>query len=346
MPATATRLEQVPCAVCELDDARHLLTKNALRIVQCRRCGLVYVNPRPAFDALTELYAEEDYCQGQVNAAADAKRTQQATQRLRLIERYVGKGRRAVPSQRGRLLDVGCSTGIFLRAARDAGWQVSGIDVSAAAVEYGRSAHGLDMHAQTLEECDFPPQSFDAITMFDSIEHMPHPVAALRAAHWLLKDDGLLVITTPSVDGLFPRLTYRLFAQTIGAWEHPTPPGHIYQFSRQTMRAALEKSGFTSVYCRTEAIPAPYTVGKLEEAIVGALKKEGSGLRVEGSEGNGNPSPQNPKPKTQNQPSILRRAFRLGVRAMCWGLVLPVSVPAPWLGQGDSMLMFARKKQQ
>jgi hypothetical protein len=42
----------------------------------------------------------------------------------------------------------------------------------------------------------------------------------------------------------------------------------------------------------------------------------------------------------------LRRAFRLGVRAMCWGLVLPVSVPAPWLGQGDSMLMFARKKQQ
>jgi 2-polyprenyl-3-methyl-5-hydroxy-6-metoxy-1,4-benzoquinol methylase len=337
--------------LCDTDDTRHLVTKNALRVVQCRHCGLVYVNPRPAFDALTEIYAEDNYCQGQVSASADAQRLEQATQRLQLIEQHVGNGRRAVPEQRGHLLDVGCSTGIFLRAARDAGWQVSGIDVSAGAVYHARNAHKLDAHVRTLEDCDFSPSTFDVVTMFDSIEHVPQPVEALRVAHRILKDDGLLVITTPNVDGLFPRLTYQLLARTIGAWEHPTPPGHIYQFSRQTMRAALEKSGFQVAFCATEAIPAAYTVGKLEEAIVAALKKRGSTSDAARprQQVNGSMNQQTchidslTHEPIDSRTSVLRRLLRLGVRVACWGLTLAVSVPAPLLNEGDSMIVFARK---
>ncbi len=337
-------MERVRCALCDTDNAQHLVTKNALNVVQCRQCGLVYVNPRPPFDVLTDLYADDNYCEGQVHAAADAKRLRQSAQRLQLIERYYFHARR----ERGRLLDVGCSTGVFLRVARDAGWNVSGIDVSRGAIEYARQAHQLDARVATIEELAASvTQEFDVVTMFDSLEHMPQPVAALRAAHQLLQNDGWLVITTPNIDGWFPRFTYRLFARTIGAWEHPTPPGHTYQFSRQTLRAALNKSGFDVVYCRTEAIPAAYTVGKLEEAIIGALKKQGAtSQRVNGSM-NQPPSPIDslPHEPLDSRTSVLRRAFRLGVRAVCWGLTLALSAPAPLLNQGDSMIVFARKSE-
>lgn len=347
-------LEQVPCALCDTDNAQHLVTKNALNVVQCRQCGLVYVNPRPTFDALRDIYTDGDYCEGQVHAAADAKRLRQSARRLQLIERHYFHATR----ERGRLLDVGCSTGVFLRVARDAGWNVSGIDVSAAAVSYARRAHKLDAHVATIEEfasvgngrpasgCRAVPQ-FDVVTMFDSLEHMPQPLAALRAAREILADDGLLVITTPNVDGLFPRLTYRLFARTIGAWEHPTPPGHTYQFSRQTLRAALNKGGFDVVDCRTEAIPAAYTVGKLEEAIISALKKQGStSQRVNGSINQQTHYTDSLlHDPIDSWTSVLRRALRLGVRAVCWGLTLTVSVPAPLLHRGDSMMVFARKSE-
>ena len=342
-------MEQIGCALCERDDAQHLVTKNALRVVRCRQCGLIYVNPRPSFDALTDIYAKDGYCEAQVHAAEDAKRLRQSAQRLQLIERHYFHARRKTQDarrERGRLLDVGCSTGVFLRVARDAGWNASGIDVSAGAIEHAHATHKLDAHVATVEHfVADATQKFDVVTMFDSIEHMPQPVAALRAAHQLLKDDGLLVVTTPNVDGLFPRFTYRLFAQTIGAWEHPTPPGHVYQFSRQTLRIALEKSDFSVVYCVTEAIPAAYTAGKLEEAIIGALKKQAStSQRVNGSL---NQQTSHIDSLTHepigSRTSVLRRAFRLGVRAVCWGLAVTVSVPAPWFNQGDSMIVFARK---
>jgi 2-polyprenyl-3-methyl-5-hydroxy-6-metoxy-1,4-benzoquinol methylase len=342
-------MEQVGCALCERDDAQHLVTKNALRVVRCRQCGLIYVNPRPSFDALTDIYAKDDYCQAQVHAADDAKRLQQSAQRLQLIERHYFHARRKTQDarrERGYLLDVGCSTGVFLRVARDAGWNVSGIDVSVGAIEHARRAHQLDAHVATIEQwAASATQQFDLVTMFDSLEHMPQPVAALRAAHQLLKDDGLLVITTPNVDGLFPRFTYRLFAKTIGAWEHPTPPGHIYQFSRQTLRVALEKSGFSVVYCITEAIPAAYTAGKLEEAIIGALKKQGATCQPVNGAMNQQPSHIDSlsHEPIDSRTSVLRRAFRFGVRAVCWGLTLAVSAPAPWFNQGDSMIAFARK---
>jgi 2-polyprenyl-3-methyl-5-hydroxy-6-metoxy-1,4-benzoquinol methylase len=338
-------LEQVACALCDTDNARHLVTKNALSVVQCRQCGLVYVNPRPTLDALAGIYADDDYCEGQIHAAADAKRLRQSARRLRLIEQHYFHARR----ERGRLLDVGCSTGVFLRVARDAGWNVSGIDVSRVAIEHARRAHQLDAHVATIEQwaADATPP-FDLVTMFDSLEHMPQPIAALRAAHRLLKDSGLLVITTPNVDGLFPRLTYRLFAQTIGAWEHPTPPGHTYQFSRQTLRAALHKSGFEVVYCRTEAIPAAYTVGKLEEAIIGALKRKTSDASrtTQDEKRMSNDNGQRTHSRHQPSTSFARRALRLGVRAVCWGLTLAVSAPAPLLNQGDSMVVIARKKDE
>jgi 2-polyprenyl-3-methyl-5-hydroxy-6-metoxy-1,4-benzoquinol methylase len=254
----------VPCAICEVDDARHLLTKRGYALVRCRRCRLVYVSPRPAAAELAGLYDTQSFHHHQAEADEQQRNLARDRARAELIARH--------QPGLGRLLDVGCSTGSFLRAAGQRGFSASGIDVGPKNVDKARTA-GLDAHVATLDDAPFAPRSFDVITLFDSIEHMPEPVRALATARELLARGGLLVVTTPNVDGWFPRLTWQLFGRTLGAWEHPSPPAHVYQFSRDTLDAALAKAGFRTCWSRTEAIPVEYSVDELEEALLDAFKE-------------------------------------------------------------------------
>jgi 2-polyprenyl-3-methyl-5-hydroxy-6-metoxy-1,4-benzoquinol methylase len=257
--------------------------------------------------------------------------------------------------RRGRLLDVGCSAGSFLLAARERGWDVTGLDVSSGAIEYAASVEGLAAVVGTLEEAAFPDGSFDVITVFECIEHMPHPARALQAASRLLKHDGLLVITTPNIDGLFPRVTYHLLARTIGAWEHPTPPHHVYQFSRRTLAALLRKTGFEPIAVNTRPMGLRFTVKQMTNAIIDALKRRfaAGDPRLPGHlpprtvSAGARPSvhhASHSRASTPRPPATLRRAARRSIAGFCWMLSLPLyAVPVRRLGLGDSMIVVARK---
>ena len=138
--------EYVLCAMCGQDDASPLVTKNGFRVVRCRNCGLVYVNPRLKPQALVSLYEGTAYQHHQATRAADTgvdtawRRI--AESRLRRLERHA--------PERGALLDVGCSSGWFLGVGRDAGWRVTGLDVGAGSVAQAR-ARGFDAQLATLE---------------------------------------------------------------------------------------------------------------------------------------------------------------------------------------------------
>jgi len=329
--------EAVACDLCGKDDPAPLVTKNSYRVVRCRGCGLVYVNPRPSPTGLVALYDKETFHHHQVTRAEDLAWREQALARLALIDRH--------RPERGALLDVGCSAGWFLGIAEQGGWRVCGIDVAAGAVAYSRSK-GFDARVATLESHDLKPSSFDAVTMFDSIEHMPSPSAALRAVHDLLADDGIVAITTPNVDGLFPRFTYQLLGRTFGGWEHPGPPGHVYQFGRRTLGAALDRAGFTVVHEETEAIALDHTVGALEDVVLDVLK--GKIRRPTADDARVDiPAPPARAAATTTSPArtrFLRRALRRTVRTAAWALVGAVAAPAPLIGRGDSLVVIARKR--
>lgn len=336
-------LENTFCALCGSDDTRLLVIRNSYRVVQCRRCSLVYVNPRPASqEEVTKLYTDAAYCDGQVKAFALERRLREARERAGLITQRFGRP--------GRLLDVGCSTGMFLRAAREQGWEVHGLDVSPGAIAHAR-ATGLDASVGTLELAEFPPGSFDAVTLFDCLEHMLEPIDALRSAWRLLKTDGLLIVTTPNIDGFSPQATYRLLGKTIGAWEHPIPPHHLYQFSRRTLLRALGQAGFRPIACHTQSLGVPYTAAQMEEAIIEALKVRMQTWRVmrpavevamvgpspAGSCGAGEAS--------RSGTRLSHRVSRWAVRAFSWTLTLALyTLPVSSLGFGDSMIVVARKR--
>ena len=81
-----------------------------------------------------------------------------------------------------RYLDVGCSTGFVVEAARDRGWDATGIDLNPSAVEFGRS-RGLDLRTVALEDAGFAAGSFDAISLFDVLEHLLDPAAHAARVH-------------------------------------------------------------------------------------------------------------------------------------------------------------------
>jgi 2-polyprenyl-3-methyl-5-hydroxy-6-metoxy-1,4-benzoquinol methylase len=330
-----------PCAVCGGNTYWPLVIRNGHQVVRCRACRLVYVSPRPRSRAPVDaLYTDEAYSTGQVSKAVSVSRMREAAWRLDRLERYV--------SHRGRLLDVGCSAGSFLIAARARGWEVQGIDVSPAAVKHAHQAHGLDVSVGTLEESRLPPHSFDVVTVFECIEHMLDPRAALDAAAGLLRDGGLLVITTPNVDGFVPRITYWTLGRTLGAWEHPTPPHHLYQFSRRTLTALLRGTGFGIASCETRPMGLRYTVKEMESAIVESLWRRFSGPPATAA----GAAASSAAPATNRRglaaaggiAARLRRAARRAVAGLCWILGLALyAVPVRALGAGDSMIVVARK---
>ena len=97
--------------------------------------------------------------------------------RLDSIKRHRGSG---------RLLDIGCNYGIFLRLAREAGYEVCGIDISRPAVKYAREKLKLEVLHTTIKQARFPTGSFDIITMFGVLEHLNDPLGDLKEIYRVL----------------------------------------------------------------------------------------------------------------------------------------------------------------
>jgi len=131
--------------------------------------------------------------------------------------------------------------GFFLAAAAEQGWEGKGVEISAWAVREARQRFGLDVRQGSLETVELPPASFDLITMWDVLEHLPDPKGALLRCGSLLKDGGYLALTTPDTEGFLRKLTGRKWV------EYKKIPEHIHFFGKATLRALLLQCGFNTV---------------------------------------------------------------------------------------------------
>jgi SAM-dependent methyltransferase len=147
----------------------------------------------------------------------------------------------AVPE--GRLLDVGFGSGQWLLSMRKRGWQVDGVDFDQQAVQAATKL-GLAVRCGSLEQQNFPKQTFDAVTMSHVIEHLPDPVRTLQECARILKPGGRLILWTPNTSSLGHRLLKR-------HWLGLESPRHLYLFSPPSMRTLLEQGGFTRISIRT-----------------------------------------------------------------------------------------------
>lgn len=203
-------------------------------IVRCRRCGLVYANPRPEATALLNAYeavVDETYLEERDGRVLTFRR------HLEPLERLTG------PANGRRILDVGCHVGIFLEIATERGWDAWGVEPSRWAAEQARR-RGLNVITGTLAHANFPDGFFDLVTLWDVIEHLSDPRAELVEVHRVLKPGGLVCLHTMDIESPFARLLGHRWPWLMEM--------HLYYFSRSTLAALLTRTGFEVIESRVQ----------------------------------------------------------------------------------------------
>lgn len=219
-----------------LFDGPDLLTNlsGTFRMVRCAKCGLIRQDPYLNWESLRSFYPEDyraydSVIDNEVSVLRRLQRRYGMWKRLRLIEHY---------RDRGRLLDVGCGTGVFLAEARRSGrWDVVGVEPNQAAANYVQGVLKVPIIQKPFSEANLPEDSFDVITMWNVLEHFYHPIDELRSARKLLRDGGWLIFSIPNLEGW----EARAFGSAWLGWDLPR---HLYIFPREQMRAILSEIGF------------------------------------------------------------------------------------------------------
>ena len=205
---------------------------------RCRNCGLIYLCPRPKPDAIAAYYPD-DYLpfrpaiEDEPRALMRWARRRKMIRRRELVEQFSER-------RTGRILDVGCSTGLFLHEMDLGAWSVAGVELTASAAGYARDRFGIEVFEGMLEDADFAPASFDVITFWDVLEHVYAPSETLDLSASLLKPGGLVAINVPNWDSLDRRLFGR-------QWQGYDPPRHLYVFTRSTLDRLLRQAGLEPV---------------------------------------------------------------------------------------------------
>ena len=254
------RDEFVTCNSCASTSAEHLFRAKGYDLVRCTGCGLAYIANPPSAEELKVLYSAGASYHA---ALCDPSSTTFATQD-RIAVRHLAETLRS--AKRGRLLDVGCSIGQFAARAKAAGFAATGLEMNEASAVFARTHYGLDVAEGTIHDAPQEPGSLDVLTMFDVIEHVPDPLGDLRKAWDLLAPGGTIVLSTPNIDGLFPKASLPL-AKKLDYWPHPEPPYHLYQFSAKTLGAMLATAGFAVASTRHFAIDLAYTFGQMQTLL-------------------------------------------------------------------------------
>jgi len=199
---------------------------------RCIECGLVFQDPEVEFNE-QEIY----------NADYIEKRSQNpgnlgiATPREKTAEHYYRWVKKFSPQ--GNLLEVGCATGLALKAAQKHGWSVFGVEVNEKAAQIANEVLKADVvRVGNLNDKMFPDKHFSLVTLFDVIEHIPHPVEFLSLLHKKMAPGGSILFVTPNVD----TLSFKMLKEK---WPHFVQE-HLVLYSPKSINRLLTKTGFTS----------------------------------------------------------------------------------------------------
>ena len=257
-------LEQVKCSLCGLDNTKLLFPLNSTRLVRCRECGLVYINPRHIKEEEKKFYTFRCYESENIRIWRDAK--------IKLFEKALEKIK--VYKDRGKLLDIGCGMGYFLKIAQQKGWQTFGVELSKKAGSFAKEKLGLNIFQGEVIEAGFESGSFDVITLWNVLDHLHDPVRELIEIGRILKRGGLIYLRLPNIS--FSLMIYRLYKILKMRRLKDYSVFHLYGFSAKTIKLMLEKTNFDVIEL-VNAKPSlgdPYKISGLLPEKYATLIKE------------------------------------------------------------------------
>ncbi len=199
------------------------------QLVNCKECGLAYLNPRIRSDIILNGYAD----------AEDLRFVSQNDFRIRTFYKKFRKwlGEYKIPlNKEVAVLDVGCAAGAFPKAAHDLGLSVIGVEPSRFLSEIARNEYGLDIRPGLLQDQNFSNNSFNIISLWDVIEHLIDPSEVLGEIKRILDDDGFLLVNYPEYDSWPRKLLGKKWPFFLNV--------HLFYFTPETIKKLMAKNGF------------------------------------------------------------------------------------------------------
>ena len=251
------------CFVCQsLNIGTYFhLKSNDLVALKCKECDHVFVKNSPiTSDNISDFYTMDDF-KGQrklqnetwysdyySDCFANYEDNLNSSFVLKQFQEKADYFDLEFP-QGGRLLDVGCATGVFLNMMRKRGWNVEGVEISDELASYALKNFSLAVHVKDLTKEKINSEPFQVITLFDVIEHIPDPNLMIAACRDLLVEDGVLLLRTPTEEGLLRDIAKVIYRMSPIKTEFPMlwfySFEHIHSFSLSTLAAILKKHGFS-----------------------------------------------------------------------------------------------------
>lgn len=216
------------CAVCASANLM-LVVNQKWPLYSCRDCGLVQVSPTPSKSEVAKLYQGDYWKNYDFYISQIPAHQKYFKKKIEEIKKY---------RKSGKLLDVGCATGVFLREAGNNGFTADGIDISKYAVSLCQKHH---LSAKQGVVADIEKANYyDIVTLFEVVEHEPNPLSVIKSVKKLLKNHGLLVVTVPDSASLSARLMGPY-------WFGYRNKEHLFHFSKKSLDLLLRKQGFQSI---------------------------------------------------------------------------------------------------
>lgn len=226
------------CYLCKQKTVKKFLLKNGYQLYRCQNCGLVFYDFKKNYKKFLEEQYSKGYYTGDPRLDSYFDYGKDKANIIKNMRWYFKEILRF--KENGKLLDVGCAYGYFMEVAKEAGFEVFGVDSSDYAVKQAKKKFGKKVKKAFLSEVNFREKSFDVVTLFDVFEHLENPEGDLKKVNKILKDDGLLVIATGDTGSLWAKISGR-------RWTFWNPPQHIFYFNQENIKRILGETGFRIV---------------------------------------------------------------------------------------------------
>lgn len=229
----------IPCNLCGARDIEEISRRDRrgkyLRTTICRRCGLVWSNPRPSEEEVRRYYAHEyrlDYKGRSTPSLRQAARSGRLA-----VDRY--RTLRTLLRPHDAIVDVGAGGGELVYVLQRLGFNVRGIEPDVRYAKNARETLGVPIETGFVQTVSFAPNSFTVMTMYHTLEHVEDPSGVLSKLRRWLKPGGLLIVEVPNVEA------------TCHAPCHRFHFAHLYSFNHQTLEAMGRKVGFVPLQTET-----------------------------------------------------------------------------------------------
>lgn len=240
-PATgrvaARYVEDVPCPLCGSSSSFPRVLRDGFQYVTCTSCSFVYLNPQLTREAVRDVYNDEDvrkfFFEQLLLPHVERDQRGEFTERARVLKTFTSE-------PRPRLLDVGCAAGNFLMRAEEQGFIGEGLELNQLYIDYIAAHRHVKVYARLLEEMKYPDETFDVVTLWDVLEHLPKPVESLKEVGRVMHRGGILGLTT---------INHACINEAIlkDRWRYYMPPDHLCSFTPALLDMLLKKCGFTVV---------------------------------------------------------------------------------------------------